>query len=237
MKKQKNYTIKGIEKIFEKLSKRELAQYFGKSEDSDFTQDILQMLQERNIPSGMEIESFYRKVARNPRSIEKYIEYVEEIKNKRPPEDGRALIGLSLPFGGQNKLFIYVDEPIRDSDIDKMAINQIVGGVSTLNCFMGNNFYNVHADEIRRLNEMYVEKSSVDDVLDILQDGSPYNEDDIDNLLDNPTYEKEAKELIFSITGKDLNNLTLLELRDLKRKMQERIIESQNVFAEKYAQK
>lgn len=251
------YTIKGIEKILEKVSKETLAKFFGKSEKSEFTQDILEMLRERNIPSGMEIESFYildeeKKQEEskdmktmddyfneiissigNPKRLEKINKYNKQIRDKEPPEDGRALIGLALPFSQKNQLFIYVDEPVKEEDIQKMFATTYIGGVMTLNCFMGKKFYNEHKKKIDKFNKSYHEETEVDSVLKNLT----REKSDFTKILYDSDYAKRAKAIIFNLTGKELKELKLSDLIDLKNMMKERVVESQKAFADKYAYK
>lgn len=217
------YTIKGIEKIIEVVSKKELADYFEKSEESDFTQDILQMLKYRNVPSGMEIESF-----NIGRGVDDFREFVAEIRTKESPKDGRGLIGLkTLPFGFSNMLFLYVDTPITEEQLIKMGPYLTYGGVMTLNSFMGTGFYEKHKQEIDKLQETISKNWAIRSLVDSKNLTS-------DETLDDD-YNKEVKNDIHNITGKEFESLTLLELKNLKAKLKAEVEKIQKSFSDKYA--
>ena len=217
------YTIKGIEKILKVVSKKELADYFEKSEDSDFTQDVLEVLKHRNVPSGMEIESF-----NIGRGLDDFREYLAEVRRKESPKDGRGLIGVkNLPFGLDSMLFLYVDTPITEEQIIDMRANTFIGGVMSLNLFMGTGFYERHKQKIDKLQEKISKNWEISSLVD--------SKDLISDETLNDDYSKEVKNEIYKITGKKFENLTLLELKNLKLKLKEEVKKIQKSFADKYA--
>ena len=55
---EQEYKIKGIEKILEKISKEDLAKYYGVNTNADFESLITESFKKRGIPNNAEIGSY-----------------------------------------------------------------------------------------------------------------------------------------------------------------------------------
>ncbi|MCL2354412.1 MAG: hypothetical protein FWC68_00680 [Oscillospiraceae bacterium] len=131
---KEEYKIAGIEKIIEKVGKKDLARFYGTDENADFVQIITQSLRERGVPNGLAVAEYHVAKQEERFSKEKTNEMV-----RYSEESGKALIEVSMSFGaeGIEKLYLEIDEPIRSEDVQSIQfIKMYIGGVQTLDHIM-----------------------------------------------------------------------------------------------------
>lgn len=132
----KEYEIKGIEKILEKVKKEQLAKYYGVEQDADFISIITETLKKRGVPNGLEIATY------EVGSVEEiykgdYRSYTNSIYEKYCKDNGKALEGINFnitgEIGGIQDLFFYIDEPIKEEEIEEMSPKISIGGACVSN--------------------------------------------------------------------------------------------------------
>ena len=260
----KEYKIKGIEKILEKVSKEDLAKYYGVDIDSNFEEIITKSFEENGIPNNSEIALY---VALTP---EEYNKMREERKSTRPTdiaseyykqdERQRTLIGLDynickpqyddnmnfISGTKENVIYLAFDEPIKESDIENinMHVNSYVGGYQYHGLIMGNKYFEEHEKELEESS-----KGKKDEIKAIVQ----YIENFFNEFKDvehyggygpKSSYEETDKikqekarneKLILQLTGKNsIDELSLKDFINLKRNLEKEEKELQKQFEEKF---
>lgn len=135
----KEYEIKGIEKILEKVTKEQLAKYYEVEQDADFISIITKSLKERGVPNGLEIATYE---VGDIEEIYKsgYSSYQDRVYEKCCQNNEKALVGINLPIkmniGEVSDLFFYIDEPIKKEEIEEMSPRIFIGGAHVSNYIM-----------------------------------------------------------------------------------------------------
>ena len=251
---EKEYQIKGIDKILETVSKEDLARYFEVEQDADFETLITESLKAKGVPNGLEIAGYE---SRNYEDMEKGLDgYLHELCSKYI-EGGKAAIGIDYPLtkGNRTELFFYIDEPIKDDTLSKMWPAQThLGGVVTLGHTMGKGFYEAHKDEISKFEEESSkfredERAFDDYVKDYFErlSGEKEEEDEEKEYLfdwerERAQKEKErmlsAEQLISTLTGgKSIRDVTLYDLEQIKQGLIARKEKVEKAFAERFGTK
>lgn len=250
---EKEYKIKGIDKILGTVSKENLARYFQVEQDADFEALITESLKEMGVPNGLEIAGYE---ARNYEDIKNGMDgYLQELCAKYI-EGGKAAIGMNYPLTKENitELYFYIDEPIKDETLSKMwTAKTHLGGVMTLGHTMGKGFYESHKDEISKFQEesskSWDDQRAFDDYVRDYFDrlsGRKEKEEREDYYFDwereRAQKEKErmvgAEKLISQLTGgKSIEDVTLQDLEQIKQGLIARQEKVQEAFAEKFGTK
>lgn len=250
---EKEYKIKGIDKITETVSKEDLAKYYGVEQDADFETVITESLKTMGVPNGLEIAGYEET---NYEDMKKGMDgYLQDLCEKYI-RDGKAAIGINYPITKANmtELYFYIDEPIKEETLYNMWFAKThLGGVSTLGHTMGKGFYEAHKDEISKLQEEYSKSwddqrafdDYVRDYFDKLS-GKKEKEEREDYYFDwereRAQKEKErmasAEKLISQLTGgKSIEDVTLQDLEQIKQGLITRQEKVQEAFAEKFGTK
>lgn len=127
------YEIKGIEKIIEKVGKKQLAEYYQVGEDADFKSLIMESLEYRKVPNGLEIASYETINYEDEYKLAGNSKYnMEELYEKIAEEEGKALVGINFNIAGQelSDLYFYIDKPIKTELLQQMNANKFIGGAS-----------------------------------------------------------------------------------------------------------
>ncbi|MBO4816554.1 MAG: hypothetical protein J5507_06705 [Clostridia bacterium] len=249
----KEYEIRGIDKILGAVSKEDLARFFGVEQDADFVALITRNLSEYNVPTGLEIAGYE---ATNYEDMKKGIDgYLQDLCEKYI-RDGKATVGITYPITNADltELYFYIDEPVSNEDLHNIyAVKTFLGGVSTLGYTMGKGFYEEHKDEIEKFQEEYrkpmYEERDFDEYVRKYFDrlsGKKVEEENQEYYFD---YEREraeeekkrmakAEELISKLTGgKSIQQVTLQDLEQIKQGLKARQEKVQEAFEEKFGDK
>lgn len=143
------YKIKGISKIIEKVSKEDLARYYGVEQDADFEEIITQSLRKMGVPNGLEVAGYEEANYADVKGIDGYL---QDLSTKYIA-DGKAAIGMIYPItkADMTELYFYIDEPIKSETIGKIwAAKTHLGGVSTLGHTMGKGFYEAPKENLQK---------------------------------------------------------------------------------------
>lgn len=251
---EKEYKIKGIDKIIGTVSKEDLVTYFQAEKDADFESLITKSLKTMGVPNGLEIAGFE---ATNYENMKNGIDgYLQDLSSKYI-KDGKAAIGINYPITNANitELYFYIDEPIKNETLSKMRTAKVhLGGVVTLGHTMGKGFYEAHKDEISKFQEefsksWYDQRAFDDYVRDYFDrlSGKKVKEDDegeyhFDWERERAQKEKErmqgAEQLISTLTGgKSIEDVTLQDLEQIKQGLIARQEKVQEAFAERFGTK
>mgnify|MGYP006069075007 CR=1 FL=1 len=261
----KEYRVKGIEKILEKVNIEELAKYYGVDINSDFEKIISASFQEMGIPNNSEIGIY---VALTAEEYDKRLKKRESLKPQdiafefyKNDERKRAMYGINYniapcqwdsdsnkiiqgTFG--NVLYFAVDEPIRESILKNMRVRlrDFVGGCHYNGLLMGKCFYEEHKDELSEYSPSKDEIEAVDKYInnfinefeDVKFSGG-YGPREKYQETDAIKKEKaNSEKIILTLTGK--NNIDEVSLKDfinLKRRLEKEERELQEAFEERFA--
>lgn len=136
---EKEYEIKGIDKIIEKVGKEKLTKYYEVEQDADFKELITETLKKIGVPNGLEIATYE---VGNMEEIYKggYFSYTDRVYEKCCQNNGKALIGINFPIyrniSEVSDLFFFIDEPIKEEKIKKMFPKIYIGGAHISNYIM-----------------------------------------------------------------------------------------------------
>lgn len=252
---EKEYQIKGIDKILETVSKEDLARYFQVKQDADFETLITESLKTMGVPNGLEIAGYE---SRKYEDMKEGLDgYLQELCSKYI-EGGKATIGMNYPLTKEDitELYFYIDEPIKNEALSKMwTAKTHLGGVVTLGHTMGKGFYEAHKDEISKFQEesskFWDDQRAFDDYVKDYFDrlsGEKTKEDDdekeyyFDWEREYAQKEKErmlgAEQLISTLTGgKSIEDVTLQDLEQIKQGLIARQEKVKEAFAEKFGTK
>lgn len=124
---EKEYEIKGIEKIIEKVGKEQLAKYYEVEENADFKSIITEELRQIGVPNGLEIATYgygYRSEVYKDDYNNRICQYCKDT--------GKALEEIYFCTNNDinylGELFFYIDEPINEKELKKMRSIQSIGG-------------------------------------------------------------------------------------------------------------
>ena len=233
---EKEYKIKGIDKIIGAISKEDLARYFETDQNANFEALITESLKTRGVPSGLEVAGYESK---NFEDMKKGMDgYLQDLCEKYI-KDGKAAIGMNYPIthADMTELYFYVDEPVKDEDLYSiLGAKTHLGGVLTLGHIMGKGFYEAHKDEIGKFQEE-ASKSWYDQ-----RAFEDYVRDYFDWERERAQKEKErmagAEQLISKLTGgKSIEDVTLQDLEQIKQGLIARQEKVKEAFAEKFGTK
>ena len=233
---EKEYKIKGIDKIIGAISKEDLARYFETDQNANFEALITESLKTRGVPSGLEVAGYESK---NFEDMKKGMDgYLQDLCEKYI-KDGKAAIGMNYPIthADMTELYFYVDEPVKDEDLYSiLGAKTHLGGVLTLGHIMGKGFYEAHKDEIGKFQEE-ASKSWYDQ-----RAFEDYVRDYFDRERERAQKEKErmagAEQLISKLTGgKSIEDVTLQDLEQIKQGLIARQEKVKEAFAEKFGTK
>lgn len=133
---KKEYEIKGIEKIIEKVGKEQLAKYYEVEQDADFKELITETLRQIGVPNGLEIATYE---VGSMEEIYKggYSSYADRVYEKCCKDNEKGLEGINFNITGNigdvTDLFFYIDEPIKQEEIENMSPKISIGGVQVSN--------------------------------------------------------------------------------------------------------
>ena len=129
---KEKYEIKGIEKIIEKVGKRQLAEYYQVGEDADFKNLIMKSLKDRKVPNGLEIATYEMMSYEDIYKLGGMDKYTENLYKNHTKEEGKALVGINFNIAGQEitDLYFYIDKPIKTEILQQMNANKFIGGAS-----------------------------------------------------------------------------------------------------------
>lgn len=249
----KEYEIKGIEKIIEKVSKEDLAKYYGVEQDSNFETVINESLKKWGVPNSLEIAGYEET---NYEDMKNGMDgYLKDLCEKYI-KDGKAAVGIGYPItkADVTELYFYIDEPIKDEALSNMLTGKInLGGVSILGYTMGKGFFEAHKDEISKFEEeaskSWDEQRNIDDYIKDYFDrysGRKEKEEVEDYYFDwereRAQEEKErmasAEKLISQLTGgKSIEDVTLHDLEQIKQGLIARREKVKEAFSERFGTK
>ena len=250
---EKEYKIKGIEKILEKVSKEDLAKKYGVPENADFEEVITKSFEKMGIPNNLEIALY---IALKPEEIK---EMEQEGKSTNPmdiaskyyEEDDRkrALVGMnyriSREISGLDELFFAIDEPIREEDLQniRMPISCRIGGCSYHGLDMGMKYYEEHKNELEELLPDVSKREAIENYMGNFMDEFE-NVEFRGGYGPRPEYketdkirEEKAKneKVILELTGKiSIDELSLKDFMQLKRRLEKEEKDLQRQFEEKF---
>lgn len=250
---EKEYKIKGIDKIIGAISKEDLARYFETDQNANFEALITESLKTRGVPSGLEVAGYESK---NFEDMKKGMDgYLQDLCEKYI-KDGKAAIGMNYPIthADMTELYFYVDEPVKDEDLYSiLGAKTHLGGVLTLGHIMGKGFYEAHKDEIGKFQEEASKswddqrafEDYVRDYFDRLSGRKEPEEREeyyFDWERERAQKEKErmagAEQLISKLTGgKSIEDVTLQDLEQIKQGLIARQEKVKEAFAEKFGTK
>ncbi len=253
---EKEYQIKGINKILETVSKEDLARYFKVEQDADFETLITESLKEMGVPNGLEIAG-YESINYEGMYMKKGLDgYLQELCSKYI-KNGKAAVGINynLTKDDRTELYFYIDEPIKNETLNEMWTAQThLGGLMTLGYTMGKGFYEAHKDEISKFQEEFMKyyddqrafDDYVRDYFDRLSGKKEKEDEEKEYLFDwereRAQKEKErmnsAEQLISTLTGgKSIKDVTLQELEQIKQGLIARQEKVEKAFAERFGTK
>lgn len=248
------YNIKGIEKIIESASKEDLAKYYGVDANSDFAPLILDELQSRGVPNGMEIAGYESKSIEEIAQNGGYSVYYDELSQKYLT-NGKAAIGVSHPIKGlgeESYILLYIDEPINTKELyNVIGVIMHLGGCSTLGYTMGHSFYEAHKDEIKQYQDEYGQAfddnhnftSYIRERFDVLSGRKEQRKEPETYSFDwerQKAEEKKAQrsrteQLISTLTGgKTIDQVSLSDLQTIKDALEGRQKQVEQKFSEKF---
>ena len=163
------YNIKGIEKIINQAGKERLSKHYNVDINSDFEEIIKKDFENRRVPNGLEVASYFSLV---PEELNKRNDEGEGFPNISDVareiweqyEQKRALVGVSymdnmIEFASNSReiingtygniLFFLIDEPIRTEELANMMYHKEIqfGVVQYQNLLMGQEYYEEHINE------------------------------------------------------------------------------------------
>lgn len=249
------YNIKGIEKIIESASKEDLAKYYEVDVNSDFAPLILDELQSRGVPNGMEIAGYETKNIEEIALNGGYSAYSSELC-KKYTSNGKAAIGVSHSFNDnldeKSYIIFNIDAPISDKELSNIGgLKMYLGGYSTLGYTMGHDFYEAHKDEIKQYQDEYGQ------AFDDSRNFSSYLRERFDVLSGRKEQRKEpetyfsdwerqraeeekaqrskTEQLISTLTGgKTIDQVSLSDLQTIKDALEGRQKQVEQKFSEKF---
>lgn len=256
---EKEYKIKGIEKILEKVSKEKLAKYYGVDINSDFEKIITESLKEQGIPNNSEIgiyvnitEEEYNKNIEERKGIKSSIDIASEFYEK--DERKRAMYGINYGIDRkdiESVIYFVVDEPIKESVLQNMLIqpSSHVGGYHYHGLLMGNKFYEEHESEFENFLQSKDNKNNINAVNNYIENfiNEFKNEEFAGGYGPRPEY-KETEEIrtekaknediILKLTGKEsIEKMSLRDFINLKKNLEREEKELQKEFEDKFAEK
>ena len=255
---EKKYKIKGIEKILEKVSKEDLAKYYGVDINADFENLITDTFEKMRIPNNAEIglyvsltkdECLERKekgLSADPQEIA--MEFHEQDERKR------AMYGVNYDinnihdfFDEKHSLFsvVYflVDEPIKEATLKNSFAQYYVGGCFYNGLIMGKKYYEEHKEELEKYKPNKDNIKAVDEYV-----GNFINEfEDVEftgGYGPRPSYQetdeikekkKRNEKIILDLTGKNsIEELSLQDFITLKRRLEKEEKELQKAFEDRF---
>lgn len=234
---EKEYKIKGIDKIIKAICKEDLARFFfQKEKDVDYEVLITECLKGYKIPNGMEIAG-YETIDLKDRTT-----YFNKICEKYL-KDGKGLIVINFPItkNGLTELYFYIDEPIKNEVLNSIiGIKTHFGDVSTLGYTMGKGFYENHKDELIKFKEEFGK------TIDETNQFDYYEREYFNRLSQVRLKENEcdylqkqhmagAEMLIAELTGrKSITDITLQELEQVKQALIARNKKVKQAFSERF---
>lgn len=255
------YRINGIEKILEKVSKEDLAKYYGVDINADFESLITNSFEEMGIPNNAEIglyvsltkdecsERNEKGLPADPQKIA--TEFHEQDERKR------ALYGVNYDINNVHDFFdekypIYsivnflIDEPIKETSLKNAPVQYYVGGYFYNGLIMGKKFYEEHEEELSKYKPSEDNIKAVNSYIDNFMNEFE-NVEFRGGYGPKPRYQetneiKEKKrkneEVILELTGKDrIEELSLRDFITLKRKLEEEQKILQKDFEERFTKK
>lgn len=255
---EQEYKIKGIEKILEKISKEDLAKYYGVDINADFERLITESFQKRGIPNNSEIGLYVFLTEKDimERAKEGLKINPQEIALKFHEQDERkrALYGVNYNIYDIldekrptfSLAYFLIDEPIKESALEKIGTQKFVGGVMYNGLIMGKEFYTEHKEELDKHMPSRENMKAVDNYIDnFIKEFEDVEY--IGGYGPRPKYqdtaekrEEKAKneEVILKLTGKNsIDELSLTDFIKLKRSLEEEQKQLQKAFEERFAGK
>lgn len=258
---EQEYKIKGIEKILEKISKEDLAKYYGVDTNADFESLITESFKKRGIPNNSEIglyisltEEDCRKrkekgLPANPQDIAS--EFHEQDERKR------AIYGINYDINNiydfeDEKRPMYsivnflIDEPIKQSELSNpfMQLQYYIGGVIYNGLLMGKKYYEEHEEELEKYSPSKENIEAVNSYINNFMNEFE-NVEFRGGYGPKPKYEEtdeikqekaKNEEIILKLTGKNsIEELSLRDFINLKRNLEKEERELQRAFEEKFA--
>lgn len=258
---EQEYKIKGIEKILEKISKEDLAKYYGVDTNADFESLITESFKKRGIPNNAEIGLYVSLTDKD------YIERKEKGLPAQPQEIAlefheqderkRAMYGINYNIDNiydfldekrpiYSIVYFLVDEPIKESELKNSFVQYYVGGYQYNGLFMGKKYYEEHEEELEKYSPSKENIEAVNSYIDNFVK-------EFDNVKyrggygPKPKYEEtdeikqrmaKNEKIILNLTGKkSIEELSLRDFINLKRNLEKEEIELQRAFEEKFAGK
>ena len=134
------YEIKGIEKIIEKVGKKQLAEYYQVGEDADFINLLTESLKSYNVPNGLEIATYETMSYEDVCKLGGMDKYTNALYEKYVKKEEKALVGINFGIIREDisDLYFYIDKPIQETKLQQMNVNKFIGGV------------NIHGYEMRK---------------------------------------------------------------------------------------
>ncbi len=253
---EKEYKIKGIEKILEKVSKEKLAKYYGVDINSDFEEVITQTFKEQGIPNNSEI-GIYVKITKE--EFDKSVEEGKKLPNSQEiasefynnDERKRAMYGINYGIDiedFESEIYFVVDEPIKASALENMLIhpNHCLGGYDYNGLLMGSKFYEEHKDEFEKFKpnknnieavDKYIE-NFMNEFKDLEFTGGYGPRPKYEETEEIRTQKAKSEDIILKLTGKEsIEEMSLRDFINLKRSLEKEEKDLQREFEEKFAGK
>lgn len=263
---EKEYKIKGIEKILEKVDKKDLVKYYGIDNDNDIEKAITQSFQSMGIPNNSEIGIYVtltkkeydkrRKEGKSTSAQDIASEFYENDERKRAMyginydvKNNQIDIDDSNTFDGirENVLYFVIDKPIKASAIENiLGVHYFVGGCNYHNLIMGTAFYEEHKDELDQYSINNDEKlEAVDKYIENFM--NEYEDVEFTGGCGpRPKYEEtdeikmekaNNEKIILNLTGKNsIDEVSLRDFINLKRRLEKEQKELKETFAKKFTE-
>lgn len=246
---EKEYKIKGIEKILEKVSKEKLAKYYEVDINSDFEEVITQDFKEQGIPNNSEIaiyfnmkqEEFDKSLGKLPNSQDIASEFYNNDERKR------AMYGINYGVDiedFESVIYFAVDEPIKESTL--ISPNYYIGGCHYNGLLMGSKFYEEHKDEFEKFKpnknnieavDKYIE-NFMNEFKDLEFTGGYGPRPKYEETEEIRTQKAKSEDIILKLTGKEsIEEMSLRDFINLKRSLEKEEKDLQREFEEKFAGK
>ena len=159
---KKQYTIRGIQKILEKVSKEDLAKYYGVDVKADFESLIAKSFQAKGIPNHSEIGLYVNLTAEEcrkrtqegmsvkPQDIAAEFYHQDERKRAMYGMDYNIFDVMDEKSPVFSVVYFLVDEPIKETELADSAVRYHVGGYHYNGLIMGKHFYEEHKEEFSK---------------------------------------------------------------------------------------
>lgn len=257
MEQEQEYKIKGVEKILEKISKEDLAKFYGVDVNADFESLITKSFQSRGIPNNSEIGLFIfltekdiedrtqKGLKSNPQELAMDFHENDERKRGMYGVNYNIYDLLDDKHPTFSLAYFLVDKPIKASVLENVGSKNLVGATLYNGLIMGQGFYEEHKEELLKYTPSRENMEAVDKYINNFI--NEFNDVEfMGGYGPRPKYqdtdekrEEKAKneKTILELTGKEsIDELSLKDFITLKRRLEEEQKQLQRAFEEKFTE-